>query len=162
MIYSLLSQNFVVEIYALFPQNILDWGADSANFFAFWMYVLLTCVIVAWQNYDPLSLLWSNTLHNPTNMFMSTWTIPLLLTLCFVAWQNYDRHPLLTRVTRLPDSWTHIVNTLSLNVVNWSWNTYSSVSEKWQGISIITWIRDMEWMKVHPPYLQKFLVTQTF
>ena len=38
MIYALLSQNFVVEIYALFPQNILDWGADSANFFAFWMY----------------------------------------------------------------------------------------------------------------------------
>ena len=40
MIYALLSQNFVVEIYALFPQNILDWGADSANFFAFWMYAL--------------------------------------------------------------------------------------------------------------------------
>ena len=38
MIYALLSQNFVVEIYALFPQNILDWGADSTNFFAFWMY----------------------------------------------------------------------------------------------------------------------------
>ena len=130
------------------------------------------CVIVAWQNYDPLSLLWSNTFYNRTNMFMSTWTIPLLLTLCFVAWQNYDRHPLLTRVTWLPDSWTHSfwttlnvlssVNTLSLNVVNWSWNTYSSFSEKWQGISIITWMRDMKWMKVHPPYLQRFLVKQTF
>ena len=34
MIYALLSQNFVVKTYALFPQNILD----SANFFAFWMY----------------------------------------------------------------------------------------------------------------------------
>ena len=42
MIYALLSRNFVVEIYALFPQNILDWGADSANFFAFWMYAILT------------------------------------------------------------------------------------------------------------------------
>ena len=29
MIYALLSQNFVVEIYALFPQNILDWGAQT-------------------------------------------------------------------------------------------------------------------------------------
>ena len=35
MIYALLSQNFVVEIYALFPQNILDWGADSPNFSLF-------------------------------------------------------------------------------------------------------------------------------
>ena len=34
-----MSRKFVVEIDALFPQNILDWGADSANFFAFWMYV---------------------------------------------------------------------------------------------------------------------------
>ena len=40
MIYALLSRNFVVEIYALFPQNVLDWGAESANFFAFWMYAL--------------------------------------------------------------------------------------------------------------------------
>ena len=38
MIYALSSRNLVVEIYALFPQNILDWGPDSANFFAFWMY----------------------------------------------------------------------------------------------------------------------------
>ena len=47
MIYALLSRNFVVEIYALFPQNILDWGADSANFFAFWMYAF----IVFWDIY---------------------------------------------------------------------------------------------------------------
>ena len=38
MIYALLARSFVVEVSALFPQNILDWGADSANFFAFWMY----------------------------------------------------------------------------------------------------------------------------
>ena len=38
MIYALLLQNFVVKIYALFPQNILYLGAHSANFFAFWMY----------------------------------------------------------------------------------------------------------------------------
>ena len=38
MIYALLSRNFGVQIYALFPQNILDWGADSANFSSFWMY----------------------------------------------------------------------------------------------------------------------------
>ena len=37
-VFSLVFSVFVVEIYALFPQNILDWGADSANFFAFWMY----------------------------------------------------------------------------------------------------------------------------
>ena len=33
MIYKLLSQIFVIGVYVLFPQNILDWGADSANFF---------------------------------------------------------------------------------------------------------------------------------
>ena len=38
MIYALLSQDFDVEIYALFPQNFCDWKADSANFFAFRMY----------------------------------------------------------------------------------------------------------------------------
>ena len=38
MIYALLLRNFGVEIHALFPQNILDWGADSANFSSFWMY----------------------------------------------------------------------------------------------------------------------------
>ena len=38
MIYALLSRNFGVQIYALFPQNILDWGADSTNFSSFWMY----------------------------------------------------------------------------------------------------------------------------
>ena len=32
MIYALLSRNFVVKIYALFPQDILDKRADSANF----------------------------------------------------------------------------------------------------------------------------------
>ena len=26
-----------------FPQNILDWGTDSANFLAFWMYVSKSC-----------------------------------------------------------------------------------------------------------------------
>ena len=40
MIYARLSQNFVLEIYALSPQNISDWEADSANFFAFWMYAV--------------------------------------------------------------------------------------------------------------------------
>ena len=38
LIYALLSQNFVVAIYALFPQIFLDWKAESADFFAFRMY----------------------------------------------------------------------------------------------------------------------------
>ena len=38
MIYELLTQNFVVRIYALFPQIILDWKAKSADIFTFWMY----------------------------------------------------------------------------------------------------------------------------
>ena len=40
LFFSVFSSVFVVEINALFPQNILDWGAESANFFAFWMYDL--------------------------------------------------------------------------------------------------------------------------
>ena len=38
LIYALLSRNFYVEIYALFPQIFCDWKADSANFCAFRMY----------------------------------------------------------------------------------------------------------------------------
>ena len=38
MIYALLSQDFDVEIHALFPQIFRDWKADSANLFAFRMY----------------------------------------------------------------------------------------------------------------------------
>ena len=38
LIYALLSRNFYVEIYALFPQIFCDWKADSANFSAFRMY----------------------------------------------------------------------------------------------------------------------------
>ena len=38
MIYALLTQNFVVRIYALFPQIFLDWKAKSADIFTFWMY----------------------------------------------------------------------------------------------------------------------------
>ena len=38
-IYALLSRGFDVEIHALFPQIFCDWKADSANFFAFRMYV---------------------------------------------------------------------------------------------------------------------------
>ena len=38
MIYALLTRNFVVRIYALFPQIILDWKAKSADIFTFWMY----------------------------------------------------------------------------------------------------------------------------
>ena len=38
MIYSLLSQNFVAEIYALIPPNFLGWKIVPAKFFAFWMY----------------------------------------------------------------------------------------------------------------------------
>ena len=34
-------------IYALFPQDILDWGADSPNFFAFWIYVYLIILLLA-------------------------------------------------------------------------------------------------------------------
>ena len=39
LIYALLSQSFVVRIYALFPQIFLAWKTESVNFFAFWMYV---------------------------------------------------------------------------------------------------------------------------
>ena len=38
MIYAYLLRNLEVEIYALFPQFVLDWKSDSANFFAFIMY----------------------------------------------------------------------------------------------------------------------------
>ena len=38
MIYSLLSRNFAVRIYALFPQIFLDWKAKSADFYTFRMY----------------------------------------------------------------------------------------------------------------------------
>ena len=42
MIYAVLTQNFVVRIYALIPQIFLDWKAKSADIFTFWMYVLST------------------------------------------------------------------------------------------------------------------------
>ena len=38
IIYALLTRNFVVRIYALFPQIFLDWKAKSADIFTFWMY----------------------------------------------------------------------------------------------------------------------------
>ena len=38
MIYALLSQNFDVRIYALFPQIFGNWIVDSADFFTFRMY----------------------------------------------------------------------------------------------------------------------------
>ena len=41
MIYALLSQNFVVRIYALFPQIFLYWKAESADVILFWMYAYL-------------------------------------------------------------------------------------------------------------------------
>ena len=39
MIYALLSRNFDVRIYALFPQIFGNWKVDSADFFTFRMYV---------------------------------------------------------------------------------------------------------------------------
>ena len=38
MIYALLTWNFVVRIYALFPQIFLDWKVKSADFFTYRMY----------------------------------------------------------------------------------------------------------------------------
>ena len=38
MIYALLTRNFVVRIYAIFPQIFLDWKAKSSDIFTFWMY----------------------------------------------------------------------------------------------------------------------------
>ena len=38
LIYAHLSQNFVVAIYALFPQIFWDWKVESADFFTFRMY----------------------------------------------------------------------------------------------------------------------------
>ena len=38
MIYALLSRNFAVRIYALFPQIFGDWKVESADFFTFRMY----------------------------------------------------------------------------------------------------------------------------
>ena len=40
-IYALLSQNFVVRIYALFLQIFLDWKVKSADIFTFWTYGIL-------------------------------------------------------------------------------------------------------------------------
>ena len=39
MIYALLSRNFAVRIYALFPQIFGNWKVESADFFSFRMYV---------------------------------------------------------------------------------------------------------------------------
>ena len=36
----LLTRNFVVRIYALFPQIFLDWKAKCADIFTYWMYLL--------------------------------------------------------------------------------------------------------------------------
>ena len=47
-IYALLSRDFDVEIYALFPQIFRDWKTDSANSFAFRMYA---------SDYGPLGFL---------------------------------------------------------------------------------------------------------
>ena len=44
MIYVLLTQNFIVRIYAIFPQIILDWKAKSADIFTFWMYDSTLCI----------------------------------------------------------------------------------------------------------------------
>ena len=41
MIYALLTRNFVMRIYALFPQIMLKWKAKSADIFTFWMYDFL-------------------------------------------------------------------------------------------------------------------------
>ena len=46
MINALLSQNLVVEIYALFPPIFLGRQIVSANFFAFWMYVMIMIMII--------------------------------------------------------------------------------------------------------------------
>ena len=41
LIYALFSQNFIVAIYALFPQIFLGWKAESAKFCTFRMYELI-------------------------------------------------------------------------------------------------------------------------
>ena len=41
-VYQLISQHFVVTIYALFPQIIWDGKTDSGSFFAFRMYTMYT------------------------------------------------------------------------------------------------------------------------
>ena len=38
LIYALLSQNFIVAIYALFPQIIWGWKVESADVYVFRMY----------------------------------------------------------------------------------------------------------------------------
>ena len=43
MIYALLTRNFVVRIYALFPQICMDWKTKSAESFTFWMYAYALC-----------------------------------------------------------------------------------------------------------------------
>ena len=53
MIYALLSRNFDVRIYALFPQIFENWKVDSADFFTFRMYALDAVLILlglkSWQ-----------------------------------------------------------------------------------------------------------------
>ena len=44
MIYALLSRNFAVRIYALFPQIFGDWKVESAYFFTFRMYAGVLCL----------------------------------------------------------------------------------------------------------------------
>ena len=78
MIYAPLSQNIVLKIYALFPQMLWDWKADSANFSTFRMYGLTVSksikVIVKLQAFSPirwhrimvLSLMWY--IHSRTHI----------------------------------------------------------------------------------------------
>ena len=51
MIYALLSRNFDVRIYALFPQIFGNWKVDSADFFTFRMYAsfLTLCPTLEWS-----------------------------------------------------------------------------------------------------------------
>jgi len=50
MIYALLSRNFDVRIYALFPQIFGNWKVDSADFFTFRMYAVDISHLPKWPS----------------------------------------------------------------------------------------------------------------
>ena len=53
LIYAHLSRNFVVVIYALFPQNFLDWKVKSADFFTYRMYACQRAVFPKPSAFSP-------------------------------------------------------------------------------------------------------------
>ena len=78
MIYALLSRNFDVRIYALFPQIFGNWKVDSADFFTFRMYALWLSLAHSGSLWLPLALSGSLWLSEFAYKALAWLTRPLL------------------------------------------------------------------------------------